>query len=95
MGEPASLRNVIQENTKIIWLGKPLNINFNYFYIRTIAHLFCFNELRNTKETPTNPTLKISDIAKIAEVARSYKDLWLVVDNTFMSPYLQNPLSLG
>ena len=45
-------------------------------------------------ETPTNPTLKISDIAKIAEIAKE-KKLILVVDNTFMSPILQTPLDLG
>ncbi len=45
-------------------------------------------------ETPTNPTLKITDIAAAAEIARK-NDLMLVVDNTFMSPYFQNPLDLG
>lgn len=45
-------------------------------------------------ETPTNPTLKVSDIATIAELAHLF-DALLVVDNTFMSPYLQKPLTLG
>lgn len=45
-------------------------------------------------ETPTNPTLKIFDIKKIAEFAKS-KGLLLAVDNTFMSPYFQNPADLG
>ena len=45
-------------------------------------------------ETPTNPTLKLADIAAIAEVAKDNKVLY-VVDNTFASPYLQNPLDLG
>jgi cystathionine gamma-lyase len=45
-------------------------------------------------ETPTNPTLKVSDIAMAASVAHAAGAL-LVVDNTFMSPYLQRPLSLG
>ncbi|MAX66191.1 MAG: cystathionine gamma-synthase [Halobacteriovoraceae bacterium] len=45
-------------------------------------------------ETPTNPMLKISDIKKISEMAKKYK-VMSVVDNTFMSPYFQNPLSLG
>ncbi len=52
----------------------------------------------NTKmvwiETPTNPMLKIIDIAKCASVAKNKKAL-VVVDNTFMSPYLQKPFSLG
>ncbi|XXQ30197.1 Cystathionine gamma-lyase [Plasmodiophora brassicae] len=45
-------------------------------------------------ETPTNPTLKIIDIAEAAEVAHR-NGLIVVVDNTFMSPYLQSPLDLG
>jgi cystathionine beta-lyase len=45
-------------------------------------------------ETPTNPTLKISDIAAIAKVARQQGAL-LCVDNTFASPALQQPLCLG
>jgi cystathionine beta-lyase len=45
-------------------------------------------------ETPTNPTLKISDIEAIAKIARANK-CWLCVDNTFASPALQQPLSLG
>ena len=45
-------------------------------------------------ETPTNPTLKISDIAAIAKIAKANGCL-LCVDNTFASPALQNPLSLG
>ncbi len=45
-------------------------------------------------ETPTNPTLKISDIAKLASIAKKNGTL-VVVDNTFMSPYFQKPLDLG
>lgn len=45
-------------------------------------------------ETPTNPTLKVSDIAAIARIARASGAL-LCVDNTFASPALQKPLSLG
>jgi cystathionine gamma-synthase len=52
----------------------------------------------NTKmiwaETPTNPYLKIVDIAGMAEIAKS-AGARLVIDNTFASPYLQQPLSLG
>lgn len=52
----------------------------------------------NTKlvwiETPTNPTLKIVDIEKAAAVAKS-NGAMVAVDNTFASPVLQNPLSLG
>jgi len=45
-------------------------------------------------ETPTNPLLRVADIAAIAEVAHAAGAL-LVVDNTFASPYLQQPLLLG
>ncbi len=45
-------------------------------------------------ETPTNPTLKLADIAAIAEIAKASNALY-AVDNTFASPYLQNPLDLG
>ena len=53
---------------------------------------------KNTKliwvETPTNPMLNIIDIKAIAEVAKK-NNILLGVDNTFASPYLQNPLNLG
>jgi cystathionine gamma-lyase/homocysteine desulfhydrase len=45
-------------------------------------------------ETPTNPLLKVSDIASLAGIAKS-KGILLIVDNTFMTPYWQNPLDLG
>lgn len=45
-------------------------------------------------ETPTNPMLKLADIAKIAELARE-RGVLTLVDNTFASPYLQRPLELG
>ena len=52
----------------------------------------------NTKliwiETPTNPTMRIVDIAAAATIAKA-NNLLLVVDNTFASPYLQNPIDLG
>ncbi|HET9802157.1 MAG TPA: PLP-dependent aspartate aminotransferase family protein [Candidatus Acidoferrum sp.] len=52
----------------------------------------------NTKmvyvETPTNPTMKVTDIAAMAKVAND-RNLRMVVDNTFLSPYLQRPIELG
>jgi cystathionine gamma-synthase len=45
-------------------------------------------------ETPTNPLLNIADIAALAGLAHEYDGL-LVVDNTFASPYLQQPITLG
>ena len=47
-------------------------------------------------ETPANPNLKIADIQAIAELTHAYsKDIKVVVDNTFATPYLQQPLALG
>ncbi len=45
-------------------------------------------------ESPTNPTLKVSDVQKIAQIAKSVNAL-LVVDNTFASPIAQKPIHLG
>ncbi|PPL02398.1 cystathionine gamma-synthase [Parapedobacter indicus] len=45
-------------------------------------------------ETPTNPTLKLADIEAIGQVAK-HTGVLFAVDNTFASPYLQNPLDLG
>ena len=54
--------------------------------------------LKNTRmvyvETPTNPLMKLSDLAAITAICRRKKVL-LVVDNTFMSPYFQQPLTFG
>jgi cystathionine beta-lyase/cystathionine gamma-synthase len=53
---------------------------------------------RNTRmvyvETPTNPLMRLSDLAAISKICRRRK-VELVVDNTFMSPYFQQPLALG
>ncbi len=52
----------------------------------------------NTKaifiETPTNPMMNVIDIRKTAQIAKKHS-LYLIVDNTFLSPYFQNPLELG
>ena len=45
-------------------------------------------------ETPSNPTMQVTDIAAVAEIAHSAGAL-LIVDNTFLSPYFQRPLELG
>ncbi|TMI70870.1 MAG: cystathionine gamma-synthase [Bacteroidetes bacterium] len=53
---------------------------------------------RNTRliwtESPTNPLMNICDIKAISDIAKENK-AWVCVDNTFASPYLQNPLDLG
>lgn len=52
----------------------------------------------NTKavflETPTNPMMNVTDIAAVAQITKKH-NLLFIVDNTFLSPYFQNPLDLG
>lgn len=70
----------------------------------TFSHINCSVEdvesfvKENTKaiyvETPTNPMMNVVDIKKMSEIAKRH-DLLLIVDNTFLSPYFQNPLDLG
>jgi len=60
-----NILDVINDNTKLIWI-----------------------------ESPTNPTLKISDIRKISDIAHAC-GAWVVVDNTFATPIAQKPLQLG
>ncbi len=60
--------------------------------------LFKANIKENTKmifiESPTNPTMKVADIAEICKVAKE-KGIIVVVDNTLLTPYYQKPLDLG
>ncbi|MBL3658551.1 cystathionine gamma-synthase [Fulvivirga sediminis] len=60
-----SISELINKNTKLIWL-----------------------------ETPTNPMMNIIDIAAVSEIAKKH-NLLLAVDNTFATPYLQNPMDMG
>lgn len=46
-------------------------------------------------ETPTNPLMKLADIAAIAEITKKHPNILFAVDNTFATPYLQKPLDLG
>jgi len=76
---------------------KNFNIDFNYVdATKTENVINAVN--KNTRmvwlETPTNPLLKLCDIKEISEFCRK-KGIIVVVDNTFMSPYLQKPLNLG
>lgn len=76
---------------------EPIGIKFHFIDLTNPDNIQAYiNE--NTKmiwaETPTNPTMQIIDIEACSVVAKANK-LTLVVDNTFASPYLQNPLELG
>lgn len=78
---------------------RPYGLDFSYVNTSNL------DELRNglqphTRmiwlETPSNPMLHLSDIASIADISHRHSDqIRLVVDNTFATPYLQNPLRLG
>jgi len=72
-------------------------IDFSYIDLTRLEKLEEAVRL-NTKliwmETPTNPLLKLIDIQKVTDFCHN-KGLLTAVDNTFMSPYFQNPLSLG
>jgi cystathionine beta-lyase/cystathionine gamma-synthase len=72
-------------------------ITFHYINMQDAGNIRKYIN-KNTKliwtETPTNPLMNITDIAAVAAIAKECKAL-LCVDNTFASPYLQNPLDLG
>ncbi|MGA8185319.1 MAG: cystathionine gamma-synthase [Terriglobia bacterium] len=72
---------------------------FDFTYVPTTNLASVKDAIReNTRllflETPTNPIMEITDLAAASELAHQHK-LLVVVDNTFMSPYLQRPLELG
>ena len=74
---------------------RPQGVDFSYADLSNLNNL-SFSE--NTKmlwmESPTNPLLKLTDIQAVAQRCRAAGVL-CVVDNTFMSPYFQNPIALG
>lgn len=78
-------------------IGSRKGISFTYTdtsdAAATEAHI-----QNNTKalyiETPSNPTMKVTDLAEMKKIADKY-GLYLIVDNTFLTPYFQNPLALG
>ena len=76
---------------------RKLGIDFSFVDITSVAEVEA--ALRpNTRllwlESPSNPLLQIVDLAAAAAVARAH-GVWTVVDNTFATPYLQQPLALG
>lgn len=78
---------------------RPYGLDFSYVDTTDLAQARA-NLRPNTRlvwlETPTNPYLRVSDIAAIAEIARQQPNPpLLAVDNTFATPYLQRPLTLG
>tara|TARA_B110000285_G_scaffold52008_1_gene59189 strand:+ start:200 stop:1336 length:1137 start_codon:yes stop_codon:yes gene_type:complete len=65
MQDLSRVKEVVNDNTKLIWA-----------------------------ETPSNPMMNVADIKALSSIAKSC-NAWLCVDNTFATPYLQNPLDLG
>ncbi len=76
---------------------EPMGIKFHFIDLSDPNNIKNYIN-SNTKliwiETPTNPTMQIVDIEACAAIAKS-NGLTLAVDNTFASPYLQNPIDLG
>ncbi|RJO71904.1 MAG: cystathionine gamma-synthase [Myxococcales bacterium] len=78
-----------------VW--RPLGVSFAYVDGRdpSAFHAALTSRTRLVwLETPTNPLLRLADIAAIGEIAAA-AGAWLIVDNTFATPYLQRPLELG
>jgi cystathionine beta-lyase len=76
---------------------EPFGIKFTFVDLRnahTIAPLITDKTRLVWVETPTNPVLQIVDIAAVVQIVAG-KNILLAVDNTFATPYLQNPLDLG
>lgn len=73
-----------------------VDVSFTNNLIKDLPSLVKSNTKLLWIESPTNPTLQITDIALVNKTAKGLnKDILVVVDNTFLSPYLSNPLDLG
>jgi cystathionine gamma-lyase/cystathionine beta-lyase len=76
---------------------EPIGIRFHFVNMNKAESILPYFNSKTKLlwiETPTNPTMNVVDIAACAEIARQ-KGVLLSVDNTFASPYLQNPADLG
>nr|WP_319633325.1 PLP-dependent aspartate aminotransferase family protein [Sinanaerobacter chloroacetimidivorans] len=85
-----SIRLFQQVNTK-----NGLRFNFaDTTSLDQIEALICKETKAIFIETPTNPTMRVTDISALSRIARS-RNILLIVDNTFLTPYFQQPLLLG
>lgn len=78
-------------------IAKKMGIETTYVdasKLENVEKAFRKNTRMVVAETPTNPNLKLNDIEKIADLTHEH-DALLVIDNTFATPYLQQPLALG
>lgn len=111
MGACTTLMHVLPQDSHVVCCDDVYGGTYRLFarVISERSYSFSFVDLTEPKnfensimkktkmiwiETPTNPLLKLIDIQSICEMARD-KDILSVVDNTFASPFLQNPLELG
>ena len=99
-GDHVVLSDVIYGGTARLFHQVLGNFGVEYTFADTSSVEATERALRpNTRllfvETPANPTLKLSDVRALADLAHSRKDLLLAVDNTFLTPLLQNCLELG
>lgn len=97
-GDHVIADEVIYGNTYDLFVDlEKLGIEVNFIDtsdIRNVENAFRQNTKLVFFETPANPTMKLTDIKTVCEVAHA-RDLKVIVDNTFMTPYFQQPLSLG
>jgi cystathionine gamma-lyase len=99
-GDHVILSEVIYGGTSRLFHQVLGNFGIEYSFIDT-ANLEAVEKAiqPNTRlifaETPANPTLRLSDVAGLAKIAHAHKDLRLAIDNTFLTPVLQNCLELG
>lgn len=99
-GDHVILSDVIYGGTMRLFEQVLKNFGIEHEYVDTSVPEKVASRIRkNTKlvfvETPANPTLKLSDIRALAEIVHSRKGIRLAVDNTFLTPLLQDCLSLG
>ncbi len=85
LSDPKVVIPAITPKTKVIFLC-----------CRFFLYSYLFPDQLIWVESPTNPTLKITDIQAVADALKQTgrTDIWFVVDNTFMSPYLQVKFTL-
>jgi cystathionine beta-lyase/cystathionine gamma-synthase len=98
-GEHAILSQNVYGGTyriaKMIWEDYGLQFDFvDTTNLQNVERVIRPNSRMLFIETPTNPTMEITDLAAAADIAKKHK-LISVCDNTFATPYLQQPLALG
>jgi cystathionine gamma-lyase len=99
-GDHVILSDVIYGGTMRLFHQVLGNFGIEYSYVDTASSDAVASAMRkNTRlvflETPANPTLKLSDIKAVAQVAHAHGNVLVAVDNTFLTPLLQNCLELG